>query len=382
MATRYVIARHCFGGIGDHLSCLVGAWWLAKRTARALVVDWRGSRFNPDPTMQRNCFYEYFEPRRNLAGVEIIADDSVQSLRYSQPFWPDKWTASLLASPHHVKHSAGEIDAVNHIVTSDEDPIEPTIVLNQWVEPPPPRQAVRELLEALQPVESIRAEAGKFWDDHVGARPAIAIHIRHGNGENVGARAAYWLGPIALIRQLAMNARNNMHSSGLFGAFSDNMPPSLVGTSGQAAAERRFCRDVALQFRHLSHTAGLKDAVPFLFCDAAHIVDVMRDVLPSVVVLPKQLLGDGTGPLHQFRANAVQYGEQDSIKSGTISEKITRDMFVELELMRRCSALLYMDSGFSLLARIGLDEDRISRLRPNLTNRSITRIMSRISAHT
>jgi hypothetical protein len=379
MSTRYVIARHCFGGIGDHLSCLVGAWWLAKRTARALVVDWRGSRFNSDPDMHRNCFYEYFEPRGKLAGVEIIADDSVGSLPYPQPFWPEKWTASLLASPHHVKHSGSEIAAVNHLVTSNDDPIEPTLVLNQWVEPPPPRQAVREFLDELQPVDSIRAEAGKFWNEHIGARPAIAIHIRHGNGENVGARAAYWLGPIALIRQLAMNARSNMHTTGLFGAFSDNMPPSLVGTPGQAGAERRFCRSVASQFRHLSHTAGLRDAVPFLFCDAAHVVETMREALPSIVVLPKQLLGGGTGPLHQFRADAVQYGEHDSIKSGTISENITRDMFVELELMRRCSALLYMDSGFSLLARISLDENRVSRLRPNLANRSITRIMARMA---
>lgn len=344
-------------------------------------MDWRGSRFNPDPTMHRNCFYQYFEPRQKLAGVNVVADDSVQSLLYPAPYWPSKWTASILATPHHAKHSADEIAAINHMVTSDEDPAEATIVLNQWVEPPPPRQAVRELLGELQPVDSIRAEAKGFWDDHVGAAPAIAIHIRHGNGENVGARAAYWLGPLALIRQLAMNARNDMHTPGLFGAFSDNMPPSLVGTPGQARAERRFCSEVASQFRNLCHRTGLREAVPILFCDAAHVVEVMREALPSVVARPKELLGDGAGPLHQFRADAVQYGEQDSIRGGTISERITRDMFIELELMRRCSALLYMDSGFSLLARINLDDGKVCRLRPSLANRSITRIMSRLSAH-
>jgi hypothetical protein len=330
--------------------------------------------------MRRNCFYEYFEPRQTLAGVDVVADDSVGEISYPAPYWPGKWTASILATPNHVKHSAGEVASVNQMATSDEDPAEPTIVLNQWVDPPPPRQAVRELLNELQPVDSIRAEAKKFWDDHIGDAPAIAIHIRHGNGENVGARAAYWLGPVALIRQLAMNSRNNMHTSGLFGAFSDNMPPSLVGTSSQAGAERRFCNEVASQFRSFSRAIGLRTAVPMLFCDAAHVVEVMREALPSIVVLPKQLLGEGAGPLHQFRADAVQYGEQDSIKSGTISERITRDMFVELELMRRCSALLYMDSGFSLLARINLDESRVRRLRPSFANRSITRIMSRLSS--
>ena len=44
---QVVVARHPNGGIGDHLSCLIGAWFYAKRTGRTLVIDWRGSRFNP-----------------------------------------------------------------------------------------------------------------------------------------------------------------------------------------------------------------------------------------------------------------------------------------------------------------------------------------------
>src|SRR5437879_815431 len=89
-SNRYVVARHCYGGIGDHLSCLVGCWWLAKRTNRTLVVDWRGSRFNLDPSMKRNCFLNYFELTHRLGGVEIIADDSVSSIIYPTPIWPTK----------------------------------------------------------------------------------------------------------------------------------------------------------------------------------------------------------------------------------------------------------------------------------------------------
>src|SRR5882757_5685892 len=115
MATRYVIARHCFGGIGDHLSCLVGAWWLARRTGRTLVVDWRGSRFNPDPSMTRNCFHVYFEAQQRLGGVEVIAGDSVGALPYPEPIWPEKWTPAVLAGPDHMKHTASEIAAVNRL---------------------------------------------------------------------------------------------------------------------------------------------------------------------------------------------------------------------------------------------------------------------------
>jgi hypothetical protein len=329
--------------------------------------------------MTRNCFHVYFEARRTLGGVEVIADDSVGALHYSTPIWPDKWTPSILAGPDHMKHTVAEIAAVNRIVTSEEDPTEPTIVLNQWVEPAPTREAVRILLNELKPVESIRNEAKQFWDEQIGSVPAVAIHVRHGNGENIGSRASYWLGPVALVRQLAVNARNDVHKPDLFGKFSDNMPPSLVGTPGQSGAERRFCEQIAVEFHALCRSARLTDAVPFLFCDAAEIVEAIREVLPTVVVRPKRLFGRGGGPLHQLDAAVIQRSAVGGIRSGTISDDITHDMFVELELMRRCAGLVYMDSGFSLLARISLDESRVSRLKPNFTNRLITRVMSRLA---
>src|SRR4051812_11790599 len=101
MADRYVVARHCFAGIGDHLSCLLGAWWFARRTGRVLAVDWRGSRFNSDAAMRRNCFHDYFEPQRSLGGVRVIADDGAGGLQYPGPIWPEKWTRSILAGPRH-----------------------------------------------------------------------------------------------------------------------------------------------------------------------------------------------------------------------------------------------------------------------------------------
>ena len=380
MADRYVVARHCFAGIGDHLSCLAGAWWFAKRTDRVLVVDWRGSRFNSDPNMRRNCFHQYFEPRRSLGGVSVIADDAVRDLDYPAPIWPEKWTHASLAGRNHLTHTASEIDAVNRIVTSDEDLSQPTVVFNQWIEPSPPRQAVRAFLAELQPIEAIRAEAEQFRDEQIGPVPAVAIHLRHGNGENIGTRASYWLGPVALIRQLMANARNDMHRPGLSGRFSDNMPPSLVGTPSQAGAERRFCRRVAAEFHALSRDTGLTDAVPVLFCDAAPIAGVLSEFLPTLRVLPKELPGRGDGPLHQLDAASIEYSEESGIKSGTVADTRTWDMFVELELMRRCHGLVYMDSWFSLLTRMTLDESRVRLLRPNAVNASISKLMNRLTA--
>jgi Nodulation protein Z (NodZ) len=205
-----------------------------------------------------------------------------------------------------------------------------------------------------------------FWDAQIGSKPAIAIHVRHGNGENIGHRAAYWLGPLALGRQMIRNARNDVHRAGISGRFSDNMPDSLVGSPGQAGAERRFCRQIAEEFRSLSTQSGLTSATPFVFCDSSHIIEMLRQYLPTLVACPKHFLEKGAGPLHQFRR-----GQQ-------IAEEITRDMFVELELMRRCEGLVYMDSGFSIMTRTKLDGTRIRRLKPGLVNRSILKLISRM----
>jgi Nodulation protein Z (NodZ) len=315
-----------------------------------------------------------------LGGVEVLADDSVGSIDYPVPIFPDKWTPAILASPDHMKHTAAEGTATNKLVTSDEDPPEPTLVLNGWIEPPPPRESVRDLLSELQLTEAIRTEAQRFWDEHIGSASAVAIHLRHGNGENVGLRAAYWLGPFSLVCQLAMNARNDVHRPGLFGRFSDNMPLSLVGTPAQVGAEQRFYRRIATEFHALARSSGTNSTVPFLFCDAAQVVDGMRRELPSLVALPKRLMEPGGGPLHQLNAKTIQHNTQGGIRGGPIPADISREMFVELELMRRCNGLVYMDSGFSLLARFSLHESRVSLLKPDLINRFIVKIMSRLAA--
>jgi hypothetical protein len=238
---------------------------------------------------------------------------------------------------------------------------------------PPDRDAVRTFLQSLTPVESIADEAERFWDAHIGEVPAVAVHIRHGNGENLGSRAAYWLGPVALVKQLLINARNDVHKRGISGRFADNMPQSLIGTPDQARYERRFCKAVARAFYGLS----VPNAVPILFSDADHIVEMMREFLPTVVEKPKRGVKRGEGPLHQIAAGAVREDGR-GIRGGTIADDIVFDMFVELELMRRCSGLVFMDSGFSLLARAGLAEGHQIRLKPTLTNRIISRTTARM----
>jgi len=374
---RLVIARHAFGGIGDHISCLIGAWWLAKRTGRTLVIDWRGSRFTADASGRHNCFHDYYQPQEIIGGVPVIADDRVANLEVPTPIFPEKWSPAILATTDHMKHTPAEIAAINSLVNSDGDRSEPTVVLNQWVDPHPPRRVVRGLLEELKPIESIGAEADRFWDEHIGHQPAIAIHVRHGNGENIGLRAAYWLGPLALARQLFRNHAVDVHRPGLAGRFLDNMPDSLVGTPGQRPMERRFYGRIAAAFRALARDAGLPEARPFLFTDAGQVALGLRDYLPTLVERPKLQLQAGEGPLHQLDAAAVAQSEHGGIRNRGIDPAISRDMFVELELMRRCEGLVYMNSGFSIFLQRRLDESRIRLLQPGPVNRLVLKVIQR-----
>jgi hypothetical protein len=375
---RFVVARHTFGGIGDHISCLIGSWWLAKRTGRTLVIDWRGSRFNSDPLAHRNCFGDYYEIRDRLDGVEVIADDRVGELPYSSPIYPDKWTPASLATPAHLKHTAAEVDGINCLVNSGTDRPEPTIVINQWVDARPPKASVRALLNDLRPTESIRSEAQRFWDENIGPAPAVGIHVRHGNGENIGLRAAYWLGPLGLVRQLYLNVRHDIHRPGLSGRFMDNMPESLVGTEGQRRFERRLYRRIAKEFRALTEATGMTNARAFLFTDAPQVVKGLREFIPTLVASPKLLMPEGAGPLHQLDTSSIQKGEHGGITNKGINETITREMFIELDLLRRCNGLVCIDSGFSIFNRWLLDESRITYLRPSLINRLVIRVVSRL----
>jgi hypothetical protein len=335
----------------------MGAWWLAKRTNRTLVVDWRGSRFNPDKSFGKNCFFKFFQRRERLAGVEVLADDECLEIEYPIPIWPDKWSSELLKLALHVPHTFTEISQVNSLITSDANPSAPTVVLNQWIDPLPPGNAIAELFEDLQMKPGITEAADRFWLNHVGSSRAIAIHIRHGNGENIGARAAYWLGPFQLCQQLLLNAGNDVHAPGTSGRFDDNMPQSLVDGYNQV---RRFCSKFAKSYGAFLQSTGLQHGVPILFTDAKIVIDAMREVIPNIVVPEKSMRLDGRGPLHQK-------------SEGVVSEQATREMLVDLELMNRCSALAFMDSGFSIMLRTRLSEDVQLRIRPFFLNRLIVR---------
>lgn len=268
---RYVVARQPNAGIGDHLSCAIGAWWYAKRTGRVLVVDWRGSRLCANGSSEHNCFTDFFGHHDRIGGVSVVCDQTVSRIDYQGPFFPVKWNALNILETSHIKHSLGEVEYINELAASSEDRPEPTVIFNQWIAPGPPKDAVSSMLRELQFSGPIRAAADKFWQKYLRSGKGLAIHIRHGNGENIGARAAYWLDPWRFFQQLRLNSSSDIHRPGVHGRFFDNMPKSLIRSIDIIGSERRFLTYVKRVVSRVQRIApGL---TPMLFCDSKAIAD-------------------------------------------------------------------------------------------------------------
>jgi hypothetical protein len=365
---RFVVARFPNGGIGDHLSCLMGSWWFARQTGRTLVIDWRGSRFNRDRASGRNCLRDFFEVADTLVGVPTLAGDEVPQLPFSDSTYPSKWTRTNLLTNAHVGHSAEEVATVNRLVASGQDRPEQWVAFNQWIDPPPPRDEARRLLRELPFTPAIREAAGRWFDESVGTRRAVAIHIRHGNGENIGSRAAYWLDPWRFARQTVMNARIDVHRPGQHGRFGDNMPDSLIRTEHLRGSELAFLERVARSVRRMQ--AQLGNAVPILFCDSPAVVESAGKLMPDLLVPPKAFLAPNAGPLHAMTAG-------DTASRPTV-DQVSFEMCVEMELMRRCSALVCMASGFSIFSKVLLDDERIETLEAGFVNVWLEKVLERL----
>ena len=70
-ATNFIVTRpHPGSGIGSNLASLAGVIWYAQRLNRAVIVDWRGSAFLKDQSV--NYFTEFFETPAEIQGVRVL----------------------------------------------------------------------------------------------------------------------------------------------------------------------------------------------------------------------------------------------------------------------------------------------------------------------
>jgi len=233
---------------------------------------------------------------------------------------------------------------------------------------------LRPFLDCLQFRESIAERANAFADRYFAARKVFGIHVRHGNGENIGARAAYWLGPLKLARQMRLNNATDIHrregtdaAADARDRFKDKAAPSLIDPQRHSGtANLLFCR-IARQYNEFRRQYEDQKTAALVCTDAQCVVDAMREYIPDLVAYDKTMLSQGGGPLHQLARDAT--GQTASVQSN-----IANDMFVEMALLRRVDALVCMPSEFSILTRLQLADDAVCVLKPPLANRIVMKL--------
>lgn len=374
--SRFVVSKFANGGIGDHLSCLIGSWHYAQRTGRTLIVDWRGSRFNAHADQQRNCFEQWFEPLGTVGGVTTITDDAVCSADWGGESWPEKWTPSLLAGTNHVQHTEEELAHTRRLIETGADMPQRIVAFNGPLAPWPPRDETRKVVARLVFRPETRAKVDRFLAEKLDGRAPIAIHLRHGNGENIGARAAYWVRPGSLVRQLLRNRKVSMHAGGTWGRFGDNMPDSVVGSPEERGAERAFFKRIARSIEALRAQPDMAGARPLLFTDAPHIFDELVKFVPDLVSASDRKEANSAGPLHQVKSELD--AATRSVRIGTMPREVTAEMMCELALMRSAAALICIDSGFTAITRAELEPARTVSLRPTFINSLILKVNARL----
>jgi hypothetical protein len=294
MSHRYALSTRRSAGLGDFLISLCAAWRFARLTQRTLVADWRHTVFAP--ASNRNLFPFCFEPQAEIAGVPFIGDDMIQQMLLPHPRHPEIWNDERILQHCFMRPPAGQLtdrDAAVALIRSGTDVEAPTVVFDaclsdgvvSWRE-------ARTFLEALHPVGYLADQVAAFRDAHLRPGPSIGLHIRHGNGGDIGAHAPYW-------------------------------------ESFDKAIDR--CRTaVGMARAQLGY-----DGTMLLCTDSVEVQRVLIEVLPGVICRHKAFRAAGTGEFH------LHHDRQHS------AEQQRNDSLVEMLLLAECDALIrYPRSSF------------------------------------
>ena len=261
-ARRYVVARR-WTGLGDCLVSLLAAHRYAKATGRTLLVDWRHSRY---AAPGRNLFADLFGAPPVWDGVPTVADQRVVGFDHPGPYRPGGWSAAALHRPP-VDGERGDTRAAIDLILGGTDVAEPVVVFDGCIAPAVPDLEVRRrLLSALRVRDDVLASVRSYARERFAGRPVVGVHVRHGNGGNIGEHARYWTRPGEALLTIAGAARQAM--------------------------------DGLRQARGATPTA-------FLCTDSPDVETAMRRLVPGLEVRPKSFRPSGAGELHLWAGAAA-----------------------------------------------------------------------------
>lgn len=304
---RVVVSKRV-AGLGSCLLCLLRTWDYARRTDRALVIDWRHSEYLPDAAM--NLFDVLFENRAEIAGVPIITGSALASYRFPEPFHPSGWNQRSIHEIPDRYFSADRLDdaypdiqfprtAQYALCTSGDDHAAPTVVFHHGLRDVgsgkarysdmPSAALIADFFDGLTESAAVVSRADEFAARHFATRPVFGLHVRHGNGE------------------FTKRSRNRLGKD----------PQMLVDRCLRTLATARG-------------KAGERGTV-FLCTDSVEVQDAFGRALPEAVSFPKQFRPPGDGPLH----------------SGAPGVDAAISTLAEMVLLSRCDVLLHTTSQFT-----------------------------------
>ena len=282
-------------GFGDCLVCASVARTYAVKTNRKLVIDWRYSNYLDG---HENLFSKFFETPKNL-GVEVVSDNSVENLVFSEPFFPHSWNNKNVNT--YIKSKEGKKTV--EILRKMEDIPAGTFVVNTYAGSSfwsVPDEDHKTFLSDLKLKPKYWSKVKSFREKFLSKRPVIGVHLRHGNGED-----------LYVLRR----KRERMETDKIVDEIK-----AMVLKEG-----KRF--------------KGGYDV--FLATDSTIAIDAFRKEFTSVIVRDKWLPPPGVGPVHQLAKELAP----DPLECAA-------DALIDMYLLSFCDVLLCAEGvSFCFLPR-------------------------------
>jgi hypothetical protein len=162
---------------------MAGAWQLARRLGRDLVVDWRGMAFLKDESL--NYFTEFFSELPELDGVRIH-------------YAPSPEAGDHLATGEDERREMSPNEHAD-VVAAGSDALPRYVVLTRYhgldrigsADQARDYSHLRRFYQALELRPEVRAKADAFYDDHLGGAFVVGINLATGNRTSPTGRYYY-----------------------------------------------------------------------------------------------------------------------------------------------------------------------------------------------
>ncbi len=356
---KIVLCRSPDSGFGDHISCLLGSWLYALRTNRKLLIDWRFSNYSQN---QESLFLNCFERIEKLSTVEVQIIE--KRINIEGEIFPTKWNKKNIGYAEHQNNSRKGIYYNETLLLKGEDRPESIVVFDHAFsferEPACIVTDFAPILKSLRFKERILKKSNEYLEKELSRNEIlIGIHLRHGNGENVFNRCAYWLSPFGLIRQLFINSKYNIR-------LGDNHAlKSLISEYSGCKEEQRVFNIIDQKVKKIIEKTNKKYKV-FLMTDSLRVEKKFKEKIENSFFVEKLYKPDSKGALHR------------NIASNGNKKKILEDVLIELAILRQSEFIIYMPSQLSFFARAQLEPSKSIEIKPSLINRLIASLYRKI----